>query len=336
MQLTVVFFLLAFFCVGVYSVSSIADIDFATVRYPLDEEAHALVSEANLVTNMPDVDKKAPFVITPFGVFGRDCVHGTESGARVSELENGDLFIQLQNGTDYVYPSSRWGCKERFSAENVKSRRANKNVKHAPTPLAPLDGWLDNGWFFDNVELGSFTSNYGVPQTPPNQSGQTLFWFIGLECQNAELAILQPVLTFNNIVTGWSFASWYCCPSGTPNYATPIQGFGPGDTLAGYMNANSGNSEPDYTVKSCNGPTCSTLACPNGGRQFTYGDTTLETYGVTTCDQFAPGPMTFTQMALTDLSGNGYTPSWTQLTGGTECGGSISFNGNSATISHSN
>jgi hypothetical protein len=282
---------------------------------------------------MPDVDKQAPFVITPFGVFGRECVHGTESGARISEMENGDLFVQLQNGTDYVYPSSRYHCKERFAPENVKTRSRRDT---SPAPLAPLDGWLDNGWFFDNTEMGSFTANYQVPQTPPNPTGQTLFWFIGLECQNAELAILQPVLTFNNLVTGWSFASWYCCPSGTPNYATPIQGFGPGDTLAGAINANSGNSEPDYTVNSCNGGDCSTLNCPNGGRQFTYGDTTLETYSVTSCDQFAPGPMEFTDMALTDLAGNDYTPQWTQVTGDTECGGSITFSGDTCTITHSN
>jgi len=174
------------------------------------------------------------------------------------------------------------------------------------------------------------------PRLLPIHKDKPSFWFIGLECQNAELAILQPVLTFNNIVTGWSFASWYCCPAGTPNYATPIQGFGPGDTLQGYINANSGSNDPDYTVKSCNGGSCSTLACPNGGRQFTYGDTTLETYGVTACNQFAPGPMTFTNMALTDISGNGYTPSWTQLTGATECDGSISFSGDSCTITHSN
>jgi hypothetical protein len=310
--------------------SAIPNLGLENLRYPLDAQTYALAKQANLITSMPDLDKKAPFVVTPFGVFGRECVHGHESGAHVSELDSGDLLIKFENGTSYVYPSSKYHCKERFAPENVLARRKRSN---SISP-APLDGWLDNGWFFDTVELGSFTSNYVVPSTPPNPSGQTLFWFVGLECQNSLLAILQPVLTFNNIVTGWSFASWYCCPSGTPNYATPIQGFGPDSTLAGYITANS-QSNPDYTVKSCNGPTCSTLACPSNGRQYTYGDTTLETYGVTNCNQFAPGAMKFTNMALTDLGGSPYTPQWQQITGPTECGGSISFSGNTCTITHS-
>jgi len=287
-------------------------------------------------------------VHTPFGVFGRECVHGTESGAKVTELENGDLSILLKNGTTYVYHSSHHRCKERFASERVRSRRHHKKrinrlsltaqngrlpSDNLPAPLA--DGWLDNGWFFNTVELGSFTSNYSVPETPSNTKGQTLFWFIGLECQEDELAILQPVLTFNNLVPGWSFSSWYCCPSGTPNYATPIQGFGSGDILQGYIIADSTNSQPDYTVSSCNGrDSCSTLQCPNEGRKFTYGDTTLETYTVTNCDQFAPGPMRFTDMALTDLGGETYTPQWTQTTPPSECGGSITFSGNTCTITH--
>jgi len=306
-------------------------LDLDNLRYPLDSETQAQFQKSGLVTSLPDVDKKAPFVLTPFGVFGRECVHGTETGSRVSELENGDLFVEFENGTSYIYPSSNYRCKERFAPENVRRRRPSTN---SSLPQVPLDGWLDNGWFFDNVQIGSFTSVYTVPKTPPNPTGQTLFWFIGLECQNAELAILQPVLTFNNIVTGWSFASWYCCPSGTPNYATPIQGFGPAALLNGYITANSGNNQPDYTVKSCNGASCSTLSCPNGGRQFTYGDATLETYTVTSCNQFSPGPMQFTNMALTNLGGGSYTPQWQQITGPTECSGSITFSGNTCTITH--
>jgi len=314
--------------VAVYSISPY-QIDFENIQYPLDDETHQLVVKSNLVTNLPDVDKVAPFVYTPFGIFGRECVHGTETGARVSEKDNGDLLVELENGTSYVYPSSKHRCQERFNAERVKARR-----QRAVKP-APLDGWLDNGWFFDTVELGSFTANYTVPITPPNPTGQVLFWFIGLECQDSLLAILQPVLTFNNIVTGWSFASWYCCPTGVPNYATPVQGFTSGAVLPGTIVANSKIGTPDFTVNSCFGKSCSTLNCPSMGRNYTYGDTTLETYSVQTCNQFAPGPMKFTNMFLTTLSGARYLPQWQQVTGPTECGGSITFTGETiCTIVH--
>jgi len=169
MQRIVAFlFLVACFSVGVYSRPSLSDIDLTKVAYPLDPVTLSLVQEAKLVTSFPDFDKESPFVVTPFGVFGRECVHGTESGARITESDNGDLNVELVNGTTYVYPSSKYGCKERFAPQNVKAQR---NQTHASSPKAPLDGWLDNGWFFDNVQLGSFTSNYAVPTTPPNPTG---------------------------------------------------------------------------------------------------------------------------------------------------------------------
>jgi hypothetical protein len=305
-------------------------IDFENLRYPLDAQTTNNFHKMGLITNMPNHNTQAPFVVTPFGVFGRECVHGTEPGAKVTEVENGDLFVELQNGTSYVYPASQHRCKERFSPERVTSQRKPSAVV---TPAT--NGWLDNGWYFSSVEIGAFTADYTVPQTPSNQSSQVLFWFIGIESQNNDLTILQPVLTWNNIVTGWSFASWYCCPSGTPNYATPVQGFGPGDTLQGSINAQTQNSGSDFTVNSCVSGNCSPLSCPAQGRIFTSVDTTLETYNVNQCDQFATGPMTFSNMALADINNNGITPQWQQITGATECDGSINFSGNTCVIQHS-
>jgi len=311
---------------------SIQDIDFETLRYPLDPATRDLLHKAGLITSQPDTEIEAPFVVTPFGVFGRECVHGTDPGAKVTETKEGDLLIEFKNGTSYVYPSSRFHCRERFARENLPSSQRRSN---GSSP-APLDGWLDNGWFFSPGEVGSFTSDYTVPQSPPTQGAQVLFWFIGIESQNNDLTILQPVLTWNNIVPGWSFASWYCCPAGTPNHATPVQGFGPGDILQGTIQADSATSGSDFTVNSCVSGNCAPLSCPADGRIFTSVDTTLETYSVGgDCSEFAPGPMTFSSMALTEIDGSGITPQWTQVTGPTECGGSIEFNGDSCVITHS-
>jgi len=156
-----------------------------------------------------------------------------------------------------------------------------------------------------------------------------------VESANSDLAILQPVLTWNNIDPGWSFSSWYCCPSGIPNYATPVQGFGPGDTIYGTIIADGTTSGSDFTVNSCVGSDCSPLSCPAQGRVFTNVDTTLETYHITACDQFAAGTMSFTNMKLTFVGGAPATPDWQQVTGATECSGSITFTGDRCDITHS-
>jgi len=310
------------------------NVDLANLRYPLDEPTRQVFHENGLITNMPNENTEAPFVITPFGVFGRECVHGTEPGAKVTEIpESGDLFVELQNGTSYVYASSQYRCKERFDASRLKIRREKLTVGAAAP--AWQDGWIANGWYFSSNEVGSFTADYTVPQTPATQSNQVLFWFIGIESQNSDLTILQPVLTWNNIVSGWSFASWYCCPSGTPNYATPVQGFNPGDTLHGTIKASQPTTGSDFTVNYCVGSNCSPLSCPASGRIFTSVDTTLETYSITDCSEFATGPMTFSNMALADINNQGITPQWQQVTGATECSGSINFSGDSCVIQHS-
>jgi len=305
-------------------------IDFENVQYPLDAETQAVAFKAGLVTSLPDIEKEAPFVVAPFGVFGRECVHGTQPGAHVTELPNGDLSILQADGTSYIYPGSKYGCNKRFAQKNLAHRR-----QRVGESALWQDGWLDNGWYFPAQEIGSFTSNYTVPQSPKTQTNNILFWFIGLESSNSDLAILQPVLTWNNIVPGWSFSSWYCCPSGIPNYATPVQGFGPGDSLYGTIKANTTTSGSDFVVNSCVGTNCSPLSCPAQGRVFVNVDTTLETYSITNCTQFATGPMKFTDMQLNFIDGSKAVPDWTQLTAEpTECSGSITFTGALCIIEH--
>jgi len=302
------------------------------LKLPLDRDNLKLALSSGLVTNRPNEEKEIPFVFTPFGVFARECVLGVDGGSKVSNLDNGDLLVKKADGSSWVYQASEYNCNERFEPLNVPNRKP-MNKTDIPAPLWQ-DGWLDNVWDADNSEFGSFTSSYTVPQTPSDGSA-ILFWFIGLECANSDLAILQPVLVWNNIVPSWSFQSWYCCPSGTPNYATDfILGFGPSQVLTGIIQPVGGYGS-DFTVLSCNQSTCSALASPAQGRIFVAADTTLETYRITDCSQFASGTMTFSNMVIQDISGSVLTPAWYGNTGATECSGQITVvDANTITITH--
>jgi hypothetical protein len=311
----------------------------AELKFPLDQHNLKLALTAGLVTNQPELDKKSPFVVTPFGVFARECVLGVAPNSRVTELDSGDLLVENRvNSSFWVYESqSKYKCRERFEPKNLATGKRSKVNLNVSAPLWQ-DGWLDNAWDSDNnVEFGYYSSSYTVPGTPPDGSA-ILFWFLGLESSNSDLSILQPVLTWNNIVSGWSFASWYCCPSGTPNYATPIQGFGPGSTLYGEMRADNPTSGSDFIVSSCSTTSdCSVLASPAQGRTFIVADITLETYHITDCSMFAPGPMTFSNIVMKDISGNALTPGWYDVSGPTECSGQLTIqNAQTVVITHQN
>jgi hypothetical protein len=199
-----------------------------------------------------------------------------------------------------------------------------------------LDGWLDYcSWYPPSTEqVNTFTGNYLVPPNPASNAGQVLFYFIGTQ-NNGQAGvgttILQPVLTWGNGLSGWSFASWNCCPAGQQQESTPFQGFGAGDTLQGAIQASGGN----WVITSSWNGKSTVLNVADAKRDFNWVDVTLETYTVTGCNQFPNGPMVFSDMVLTlDGAGTVSVP-WGKNTGATECGGTLTINSPSqVTITH--
>jgi len=199
------------------------------------------------------------------------------------------------------------------------------------------DGWLDYAGWYPQSDVTSFKGNYLVPPNPPSgtSTSQVLFYFIGIENMNsgAGVSILQPVLTWGNGLTGWSFASWNCCPSGQAHESTPLQGFSAGATISGTIQYLS--SVNNWEILSIVNGKTTNLTVADANREFNWADVTLETYSVTACNQFPNGPMKFTNLQMTFEDGNSYTPAWT-LTGATECSGSITVqNPLALTITHS-
>jgi len=272
--------------------------------------------------------KKVNLIPTPFGLRPEQCVHrGLGSNMQLKRVKEG-VAVVYENGSMLHIPALpeciAW--EEKMKIEREK-RRNGTSLK------APLDGWLDNAGYYPPGLVGNFQGNYLVPPSPVDSS-QVLFYFIGTENfqSGVGVSILQPVLTWGNGIDGWSMASWNCCPSGQTHESSPITGFGSGDTVFGQIqNDNSGN----WNIISSFGSQQTTLTVADAGRTFDWTDVTLETYSVTTCDEFPPGPMVFSDMAMTLQTGDDVTPNWSP-TGATECDGSLSVDSPSQiTITHS-
>jgi len=282
-------------------------------------------------------------VITPFGPRLRQCVLEVESGSHIYEHGSNVLVTQEINGKvvssyEHIVPAECHtdGFVERQAKTLADRRKANKyrNLVEDPVP----DGWLDNAGAYPLGQSGNisrFIGLYTVPGDPASDSGQVLFYFIGMQDNNyAQVNIIQPVLTWGNGVRGWNLASWDCCPSNITTKSPTIAGFGAGDQIQGTLQRQDNNTwiiDSKIVKSGAN----TTLVSHVGPYLYDWSDVTLEVYGVKTCDQFAKGPMQFTNLQVFGPTNNSLSPSWS-LTGATGCSGSIKYDGKSAfNITHS-
>jgi len=278
-------------------------------------------------------------VITPFGIRREQCVLEVENNALVRPLPNGRLEIRVP-GAAIRYHDPPKECGD--DIDQIRKRYQEKRAFRSVNRQGKLrDGWLDYaGWYPPTPEsnLQTFTGTYTVPGNPPTTTdGQTLFYFIGMQDNDAPNAvnIVQPVLTWGNGQTEWYAKSWACCPSNITVSSPPVYGLTPGSTLNGVIARVSPSTwRIDSIVTSTNQKT--TLMAQVGDYQYNWADVTLEVYGIQGCQDYAPGKALFTQLVLKDQTGQVLTPSW-QLTPATECGGSISqLSSNSLVIQHTN
>jgi len=260
---------------------------------------------------------KEEYVLTPFGLSPKRCIVEVPNHSVVSETPEGNLLIESKNRTDsQLLLVNDWNCPPPL---RPSFNRSDDNSMYT-------DGWLDNSWYFPSGDqaIGTFTATYRVPGTPTQTTGQVLFYFIGLEDGlGGSLAILQPVLSFNNIDQGWSFCSWYCCPAGVTTHAPAVTGFGAGDSLEGVIENQSDGVYLVQSIVSSSGSD-SSLTASTETRVFDWADVTLETYGVSSCEQFPEGAMTFSNMKMEAIGGAAMTPQW-EASPPTECGGTLTI-----------
>jgi len=275
-------------------------------------------------------------VITPYGIRSAKCVLEVESGSHLYETPEGLRVTIESNGqvlSERIVTVPEECHHDGFVENYIRNRQTSR------VGFTPINGWLDNaGWYPPSGEnnLNSFTATYTVPGNPPSDSGQVLFYFIGMQ-DNAYSAvnILQPVLTWGNGIQGWNLASWDCCPSNISVASKSITGFGAGDQIYGTIQRmNSDTWEVNSVIAKSGANT--TLYPQVGTYLYDWADVTLEVYSVSECTQFAKGPMTFSKLVLKDAQGQSLSPQW-DFTKATTCSGAITqVDSQTITITHSN
>jgi len=281
--------------------------------------------------------KETEWALTPFGPRPANCVQEVPSGSYLVERGN---FVEahLDNGTVLSFPIQQ-DCVEfhrEWAVKRIATHRARRANQTSGITPAPLDGWLDYVGYYPPKEVNTFSGTYTVPPDPTTQSNQVLFYFIGTENLQGSgiLSILQPVLTWGNGHSKWNMASWNCCPGGqtwTSSFLTNIQA---GGTVSGVIDTTSGGA--DWSVTSTYNGQNVVLTVPTAQRDFNWVDVTLETYTVTSCQQFPAGACTFENMALTVSGGASNSPSWTlDSAEPSECAGKVTVTSPSTvSISH--
>jgi hypothetical protein len=235
------------------------------------------------------------YVVTPNGFFSPSCVQRVEEG----ETLQADGSIEAANGlvrkpalctqAHYRFDGSRVEPNGSFSLPPIQARQ--------PT----INGWVEDANYSSSVNIGKIVATWKVPSTPTNQSGQTDYFFPGLEQLPNVQSILQPVLGYGAFSgTVWTLSSWNCCVSGTTYYSGPIN-VSVGDTILGTTQCQAANSCSTWkiTSKDVTKNTSTTLTTsPYGNLRWVFGGV-LEVYGVSSCNQLpASSPLTYSSIAV--------------------------------------
>ena len=235
------------------------------------------------------------YVVTPNGFFSPSCVQRVEE----SETLHADGSIEAANGLvrkpalctqpHYRFDGSRVEPNGSFSMPPIQARQ--------PT----INGWVEDANYSSSVNIGKLVATWKVPSTPTNQSGQTDYFFPGLEQLPNVQSILQPVLGYDAFSgTAWTLSSWNCCVSGTTYYSGPIN-VSAGDTILGTTQCQAANSCSTWkiTSKDVTENTSTTLTTsPYGNLRWVFGGV-LEVYGVSSCNQLpASSSVMFSSIAV--------------------------------------
>ncbi len=261
----------------------------------------------------------ADFVLTPFGYFHPSCVNHLAEGEVVREDRK---VIERKDGSTQVlacaYPH--------FEGDGTKVAGELKPVGDGQS-RPPFIGhsWIEYASIHDASDYDLVYSTWTVPPSPASNDGQTLYFFNGLEDINDVVSIIQPVLGWNgNGLSGWSIASWNCCPSGTTNEATPMS-VNSGDQIEGYNFANCSagaktcSSWDVVALDDQNGSFSQLLGTPNEGQTFNWAfGGVLEVYNISQCSDYPNseasgigGQIGFHDQLVRNYKNVNITPAWT-------------------------
>jgi hypothetical protein len=237
------------------------------------------------------------YVITPNGFFHPSCVVNVHA----DEIMGPDLIIRGLDGAARAHADP---CA--YPRFGLRGARIDAEV--APQ-ASTYNGWIVQYAYVGSIPSGpNLTDTWVVPDLPPNQGSQTLYFFNGIQGSS----ILQPVMGY--IGGGpWNLASWNCCTQGDTQHSDYID-LSPGDVITGTITSAGCDSSgvcQTWTVTSTDETTGKSVVL-NGssdvGTPNIVVPAVLETYGVTSCDMFpVTGEETFYDHSLTDPGGTAVT-----------------------------
>jgi MYXO-CTERM domain-containing protein len=267
--------------------------------------ANAWFSPAHKPSGVP-----ANYVLMRGGFFHPSCVVTVQS----DEIVGADGIIRGMDGREHArfdpcpYP--------RYRADGTVVNHPTEGVAGAPPYAAPgagsgptYDGYEAQYVYWGSMKSGTkLQGEWTVPLPPKTLAQEDLAFFNGIDTSLGD--ILQPVLDFNGTISnGWGLLSEHCCINNNVAASQPFA-VSTGDRIRGTVSATACD-----TTGACSAWTIETLDVTTGkattlnttapgGVPNSITPASLETYGVTSCDEFpAGGEITFTN-TVTDSSGN--------------------------------
>ncbi|MER5175760.1 MAG: hypothetical protein ABJB76_00280, partial [Candidatus Nitrosocosmicus sp.] len=254
-------------------------------------------------------------ILTPGGFRSKSLVHLIESGHMLRMTDN---HIQKVHSSGKVL----------IDFGEINRRPGNEPLMPSNVNIGPKNipsfgsGWITYAYWNNNTgtPISSFTTSWIVPPLPSTQSGQTIFFFNGI--QNSTY-IYQPVLQWGQSAAGggdyWSVASWYVDSSTGPAFHSSLVRVNPGDTLIGIMTLSSQNGASFNYNCVFQGITDSSLPVQNI-QELTWCAETLEAYGITNCLDYPS--ISKTVMSTINIQTGNTHPNiaWTPNNSVTDCG----------------
>lgn len=247
----------------------------------MNAQASAFTRATNVTVAGPGRPADVPqdYVITPFGYFHPSCVMMLTPGNTLLAAS-----VQHADGTVEPAPVCQYAHYTPTGAVVFPGSKTLSGID--PT----INGWLEYVSVTTTSSYNEIEAGWIVPPLPKVDTGQTLFFFPGMEDYSDVQSIVQPVLQW--YAPGpWAMASWNCCMNGTTWESNPIN-VSPGDTVGGAIvpNCPPGNYCSTWNVISEDLSTKqkTTLAkTPANGQvwNWAFGAVT-EDYSVSSCDDF--------------------------------------------------
>jgi hypothetical protein len=222
----------------------------------------------------------ADYVRTPHGYFHASCVQHVDQSEELREdgnIRRADGQIRKVAGCAYPH----------FLRSGVRVEATDRAI-HLPDVY---NGYLQLVSATLTSGTNQLTATMTVPPAPVTKSGQTLYFFPGLEDAKNDVTILQPVLGWDGYgANNWTIASWNCCKAGTTYVGNNVV-VKTGDRIYGTM-VNTGPQQWTITATDQTQTTLPSAVLKTRGYLQVFDWVfagALEAYGVTSCSEFPKG-----------------------------------------------